>query len=235
MFGLPPRPHANSNHAIFAAAMMPGAVSTLDEEELDVGMMLHTSHTIDTNDSSQPQPQQPQPRTVNLEMGLMVDMDAAPHPRNSPRSRSNVRNDSSFNVFPDSLVQNDGVTVTHELPRLVLRNRAFHQSSNKIHIQHNKGVKIYQLLRHNWFHVFLRWPTRYSLLASMSVWTSSILFFAVIYIISDSVEDEGDCGLGIGEERIHFAAAFAFSLETCTTVGKYLLRRVTYCVLRTYE
>ena len=62
----------------------------------------------------------------------------------------------------------------------------------------------------------------------MSVWTSSIIVFASIYVAYDHINDEPVCGLGRypeGEEDssvrdpITFGAAFALSLETCTTVG----------------
>jgi len=137
-------------------------------------------------------------------------------------------NRSARNFFPNSL-RSDVKIDLDRLPRLVLRNRAFHQSSNKVHIRHNQGARIYKLLRYNWFHVFLRWPTRYSLLALMSVWTGAILIFAAIYIWHDKGGNHAEiCGLGgfstteNGESEfvpITFAAAFAFSLETCTTVG----------------
>ena len=107
------------------------------------------------------------------------------------------------------------------LPRLVLRNRPFHQSSNKLHIQHNKrGFQILKLLKHNWFHYFLRWPTKYSLLMLMTLWTGAIIFFAFIYMIYDRLDFNSECSLGLSEdEPMTFGAAFAFSLETCTTVG----------------
>jgi hypothetical protein len=114
-------------------------------------------------------------------------------------------------------------TVKHldSLPRLINRNRAFHQSANKVHLRHNQGLNIYRLLRFNWFHVFLRWPTKYSFTLLMTVWTAFILIFAWIYVWHDSLNPEIQCGLGGSEGAvIDFAAAFAFSLHTCTTVGK---------------
>ncbi|CAB9514271.1 activated inward rectifier potassium channel 3 [Seminavis robusta] len=110
--------------------------------------------------------------------------------------------------------------ITSDLPRLVLRNRPFHQSSNKVHIQHNKqGFKILKLLKSDWFHAILRWPTSRLLLMLMSIWTGAILFFAGVYVWYDNLDTTISCGLGAVDEPVTFAASFAFSLETCTTVG----------------
>jgi hypothetical protein len=113
------------------------------------------------------------------------------------------------------------------LPRLVHRNLAFHQSSSKVHLRHNQGLNIYRLLRFNWFHVLLRWPTKYSFSILMIVWTASIVFFAWIYVWHDEVHRGGKCVLGgTNGEVIGWAGAFAFSLQTCSTVGKIVLKRV---------
>jgi hypothetical protein len=109
--------------------------------------------------------------------------------------------------------------MSDDLPRLVLRNRPFHQSSNKVHIEHNQGYRIYSLLRHNMFHAFLRWPTSRSLPLLMVAWTGSILAFAGTYMWYDRLDSAISCGLGLIDEPMTSAAAFAFSLETCTTVG----------------
>jgi hypothetical protein len=174
-------------------------------------------------------------KVVDVEMGLMDHQQPHHHHKRNDSNLSGIMesNNSFRNVFPNSLRNDVNIDLDH-LPRLVLRNRAFHQSSNKIHIQHNQGVRIYALLRHNWFHVFLRWPTRYSLLALISIWTSAILVFAVLYIIRDSASTKlsvGACGLGIEGSRITFAAAFAFSLETCTTVGTYTEQTANHALL----
>ncbi|KAG7373250.1 inward rectifier potassium channel [Nitzschia inconspicua] len=128
---------------------------------------------------------------------------------------------STFNLFPKTLIENNEIELEHldQLPRLVQRNRPFHQSSNKVFIKHNQGTKIYKLLRFNLFHVFLRWQTKWSLLVLLSVWTVAILLFAVLYVAYDNIKPEQTCGLGAENRPIYFAGAFAFSLETCTTVG----------------
>jgi hypothetical protein len=127
---------------------------------------------------------------------------------------------SSHNVFPRSMVEKRvQVENADEIPRLVHRNRAFHQSSSKVHIKHNQGTRIYKLLRFNLFHVFLRWPTKWSLLTLVSIWTLLILLFAAVYTGYDNIRPNLACGLGVAGSPINFAGAFAFSLETCTTVG----------------
>ena len=123
----------------------------------------------------------------------------------------------SRNFFPNTLKKD--TRDYNRLPRLVLRDRAFHQSSNKVHIQHNQGARIFKLLKHNLFFVFLRMSTWKSLTALISLWTGAILLFAVLYMIYDNGNLSTQCGLGIDNGPIHFASAFAFSLETCTTVG----------------
>jgi hypothetical protein len=126
----------------------------------------------------------------------------------------------THNVVPKSMIERRIQPETvEELPRLVHRNRAFHQSANKVYVKHNQGTRIYKLLRFNWFHVFLRWPTKWSLLTLVSIWTSLILIFAAVYTGYDNIQPKQACGLGPAGSPITFAGAFAFSLETCTTVG----------------
>ena len=78
---------------------------------------------------------------------------------------------------------------------------------------------IYLLVwKYDWFHVLLRQPTWLSLLALIGVWTAMILVFAGVYVAVDKKDTHG-CGLGADGDPIEFGPAFAFSLETCTTVG----------------
>ena len=111
-------------------------------------------------------------------------------------------------------------SVPSSFPRLVQRNLPFSQSKNKVSVIHNKGVQIAPLLRHDWFHVFLRLPSKYSLFLLLSTWTGAVLIFAGFYMAYDNVNDDEVCRLGVSaEEPMEFGAAFAFSVETCTTVG----------------
>ena len=47
----------------------------------------------------------------------------------------------------------------------------------------------------------------------------AIIIFAGVYMMVDQSSEAATCGLGANGEPIHFGPAFAFSLETCTTVG----------------
>jgi hypothetical protein len=108
------------------------------------------------------------------------------------------------------------------LPRMVLRSLPFSQSLNAVEVQHNLGMKIFMLLRHDWFHVILRRNTATSLLMLLSLWTISLFMFAVCYVGVDNMNPYEDCGLGKVGSPIKYGPAFAFSLETCTT-GKLTL------------
>ena len=143
-------------------------------------------------------------------------------PTNSVLANNNNNNNyDNDNGDENPKVTNPSSLESSGLPRLVLRDRPFFQSGNKLFIQHNKqGFKILKLLRHNWFHYFLRFPTKWSLLVLMSFWTIVIVIFAGLYMIYDRADNQVACQLGVSaDEPMLFGAAFAFSLETCTTVG----------------
>lgn len=107
-------------------------------------------------------------------------------------------------------------------PRLIERNLPYHQSRNKIYIKHRNARKpLYQLLRYNWFHVFLQLKTTSSLTILLLLWTAMIVAFALLYHVVDAAMPNTDCGLGdlgLGVP-ITLHGAFGFSLETATTVG----------------
>ena len=111
-------------------------------------------------------------------------------------------------------------TDTASFPRLVQRNLPFSQSKNRLSVMHNKGYEIVPLLKYDWFHVFLRLPSKISLFMLLSVWTGTVLIFAGFYMAYDNINGQEVCRLGVTPEKtISFGAAFAFSVETCTTVG----------------
>eukprot|EP00541_Cyclophora_tenuis_P008149 CAMPEP_0116540964 /NCGR_PEP_ID=MMETSP0397-20121206/230_1 /TAXON_ID=216820 /ORGANISM="Cyclophora tenuis, Strain ECT3854" /LENGTH=430 /DNA_ID=CAMNT_0004064875 /DNA_START=22 /DNA_END=1314 /DNA_ORIENTATION=- len=96
-------------------------------------------------------------------------------------------------------------------PRLVERNLPYNQSRNKLQmLKHLKGLRF-----EDWFHVALRMSTSTSLLILLILWTLVICAFALIYKWVDAAYVGTDCGLG----PLSYGAYFAFSLETCTTVG----------------
>lgn len=145
----------------------------------------------------------------------------------APPSPSGVRwrpAGATFDPYPNTLIDDrDKVRLEKlgNLPRLIDRNRAFHQSSNKVHVRHNQGLNIFRLLRFNWFHVFLRWPTKYSFFVLMSLWTGIILVFAVLYLLNDEINRGTHCVLGgLNGEVISFGGAFAHSLQTCSAGSK---------------
>lgn len=104
-------------------------------------------------------------------------------------------------------------------PRFIPRNLPFDQSRNCVNVVHNQGFKIFLLLRHDWFHVLLRMPTWQSVPCLLFSWTTLILLFAGLYVWVDNSDPSINCGLGPEGAPIEFGPAFAFSLETCTTVG----------------
>lgn len=103
--------------------------------------------------------------------------------------------------------------------RLVRRNLPLHQSDNYLQVTNHQRVRYFNLLRHDWFHVVLRVNPFASILVLLSVWTAVIVVFAGFYMMIDSYNEGTDCGLGPIGSPIAFGPAFAFSLETCTTVG----------------
>jgi hypothetical protein len=107
-----------------------------------------------------------------------------------------------------------------QLPRLVNRDLPFHQSSNKIAVSNQKHYSnVWPLLVRDWFHVMLRLPTWSSVTMLLATWTGMILMFAGIYVGLDNKNKNYDCGLGPPGQPIAWGTSFAFSLETCTTVG----------------
>jgi len=120
-------------------------------------------------------------------------------------------------------------------PRLVPRSLPFHQSKNTVSIQNTYGKHLrralWKLYQHDWFHVFLRLPTPLSIVVLLSIWTLELLIFALIYVAVDSHDTTVDCGLWpVTGQPITFYGAFAFALETSTTVGYTLPGRLHYFV-----
>ena len=182
--------------------------------------------TAATTTRMSPQAENPYSVTTNSmppsdTTNLAVDLESGKQQQQDPNNNNHGHTDGLHNDTHGDDNNNNKNAPTTVLPRLVLRNRPFHQSSNKVHIQHNLNgsLRIYSLLKHNWFHFFLRWPTSRSMLLLMSAWTGAILLFAGVYVWYDNLDVNISCGLGKVGEPMQFGAAFAFSLETCTTVG----------------
>jgi hypothetical protein len=100
-----------------------------------------------------------------------------------------------------------------EIARLIRRDLPFSQSRNRVNVGHNHGLKILQLIRHDWFHVMLRYPKTLCLLALLSIWTLVVTLFAVIYIAVDNRQPDVDCGLGKGTVKLLEAIDWAFCLD----------------------
>lgn len=109
------------------------------------------------------------------------------------------------------------------LKRLVERDLPYHQSTNFIRVRHQSNDN--QWWRHwyseDWFHVLLRVRTPVALMLFVISWTVLVIVFAGVYMYVDRLAPEVSCGLSNSSEgeTIHFQGAFAFSLETTTTVG----------------
>mmetsp|Transcript_25834 Transcript_25834/g.38997 ORF Transcript_25834/g.38997 Transcript_25834/m.38997 type:complete len:494 (-) Transcript_25834:73-1554(-) len=113
--------------------------------------------------------------------------------------------------------------VYEPLPRLVKRDLQFHQSRQKLNIEMKDLSKHgTQLRKEDWFHVFLRFSTGYSLGFMICIWTATILMYAGMYMLVDYSYYGTNCGLVSPESKTRtmgYGAYFAFSLETTTTVG----------------
>jgi hypothetical protein len=106
---------------------------------------------------------------------------------------------------------------------MIDRNLPFHQSRNKMNVRNLDPKRyLWRLQMIDWFHTLLRLPACLSVGVLLLLWITMVSFFAVLYWYEDHYffGMGGDCGLGITDtESISFSGAFAFSLETCTTVG----------------
>ena len=124
----------------------------------------------------------------------------------------------------DELGDEDGTAPeTLKSKRILSRNLPFCQSKNKVNVVNEKvrgKLGIDRLKSEDWFHVFLRLSTFQSVLICVVIWTTLIIIFAGFYIAADKIQPDVNCGLTEdGLSIISFESAFAFSLETTTTVG----------------
>jgi hypothetical protein len=109
---------------------------------------------------------------------------------------------------------------TAQPPRYVHRNLPDHQSRNMVAVIHNQGWRIGKLVRHDLFHFLLRRKLYVTLPFLLLIWTLVILTFAGLYFAADrKIEGNNVCSLFGAAGPITFQGAFAFSLQTCTTVG----------------
>ena len=111
-------------------------------------------------------------------------------------------------------------TIFSSRHRLVKRNLPFFQSKNEMQVSNqHMEFRLWKLLWQDWFHVFLRMDIRLSLCLLLGGWIGCCLLFAFVYMYIDRINPAENCGLGGVGNPINFGPAYAFSLETCTTVG----------------
>jgi hypothetical protein len=65
----------------------------------------------------------------------------------------------------------------------------------------------------------LRLPAYKTTLMLLCIWTLIILVWAAFYMAVDHSSQSAACGIGLRGNPASYFTAFAFSLETCTTLG----------------
>lgn len=140
-------------------------------------------------------------------------------PRNVRFDRSAEKGDSPPESYTTNRIPRHKSQVF--LPRLITRDYPFNQSSNRVQVLNANIEKLIPLYFKDWFHVMLRIRWYWSLSGFLLVWYFMIWFFAWIYVGVDGAgkNREKNCGLGDPGVPLTMSAAYAFSLETCTTVG----------------
>lgn len=109
------------------------------------------------------------------------------------------------------------------IPRLVRRDLPAFQSNNRFQVKQRLTRELWLLLRHDWFHVVLNRRASTVVFTLLLIWTVMIIIFGAVYMRIDKTSDDDYCGMGNQGEAITFRAAFAFSLQTCTTVGTFIV------------
>ena len=102
--------------------------------------------------------------------------------------------------------------------KLIRRDRAFYQTSNKMNISctveegdFESRCGYWLILLSDWFDTFLKYGTSYIIFILYLIYTVTILVFAGFYY---AIAQNCDTS-----EPMTYSQAFAFSLETATTVG----------------
>ena len=160
----------------------------------------------------------------------------SPHRSSSPTPRSFARNDSQGKFFvpgtPDFRRRKnswagrlgDHVGLHHAVPshrpdgerlRLLRRDAPFRQSTGRIYM-HRTGAAV-GLALHDLFHVALSMPWILLMILCTSSYTIVMLIFACLFCLADGPEIQ--CGIAPYGRRPTFYHAFAFSMETLTTIG----------------
>ena len=130
---------------------------------------------------------------------------------NTPTDRTTLRRSSVFRAKEVIRTQDDR---TGQL-RLLRRDAPFHQSNGHIYM-HRKGAST-RLALNDAFHVMLAMPWLLLTLLCVSMYTGLMVTFALFYMALD--HPGLNCGIGLAYEYPSFYHAFAFSMETMTTIG----------------
>jgi hypothetical protein len=149
----------------------------------------------------------------------MNDKASKPTTPNPTPDSKHVSMSVNKHVITPPLTTASGKPLMKDPPRLVRRNLPFNQSRNILQVEHNQGTRISSLIRHDYFHVILRLSVWHTLMLLLFLWTLIIVVFGGLYVAVDRNSLSPLCGLGNAGAPVSFYAAFAFSLETCTTVG----------------
>jgi hypothetical protein len=106
-------------------------------------------------------------------------------------------------------------TTDRERLRLLRRDAPFRQSTGRIYM-HRQGAAL-GLALSDLFHVALSMPSMVFLPVVMAAYTTVMIMYACIYLFVDGPSVE--CGIAPLGRRPTFYHAFAFSMETLTTIG----------------
>jgi hypothetical protein len=142
------------------------------------------------------------------------------HMKQQPKARRRKRRGmgGSTQMKKQSVLRRAGSHVF--LPRMVTRDLPFHQSSNLVKVKNDdKRHHLWKLMIIDWFHTLLRLHPFHSVSLLLTLWVTAVVVFAGLYMFMDRHYHSRSCGLGPVGSPIEFASSFAFSLETCTTVG----------------
>lgn len=118
----------------------------------------------------------------------------------------------------DDIDNSRGSGSNDTIPRLIQRDMPHYQSGSQVSVL-NRNAEWKLSYGYDFFHTMLRWPTQRSIFVLLCIWTIMVCCFACVYQAIDDILPSVDCGLGKAGDPIRFPGAFAFSLETCTTVG----------------
>jgi len=138
---------------------------------------------------------------------------------NTSGRRSSGSSSGSSSIHPSERIPRYSSQVY--LPRMITRDYPYEQSSNRVQVFNENSKAIVSLFVKDWFHVLLRMRWYISFPVFIVGWYLMIWVFAAVFVWIDgsNVNRNRDCGLGEPGIPLTISAAYAFSLETCTTVG----------------